>query len=212
MGAILTNTTDKIAYGTLVTFDALDPSGRTVIHRDHQLFRTQAVPVILPGESLAVGLSNAIEDSSQTDRKQVSSVVVGVRVGKWLANGDSWNGFGRVSANTVVGSAVREPDGSGSLQFDVDSGNCAMDDDKGTTMTSRGVSVVFRDVSGTVVGGSLDNTPQLDACRPGKHTNQRFAAVQTDIPANADLDQTWVTVYCDFERRIGRPSPGAPYN
>jgi hypothetical protein len=212
MGAILTNESDKTAYRTLVTFDALDFAGRTVVHRDHQLFRTQAVPVFLPGESLAVGLSSLLDEVTRAGRKQISSIAVTVQVGQWLANGDGMNGLGRVSATLDPGSGERQPDGSGSLRFDVESANCAMDDDKGTTMTSRGVSTVFRDASGTVVGGSLDNTPQLDACRPGKHSGLRFAVIQTDIPATADLDQTWITAYCDFERPIGRPTSGAPYN
>lgn len=214
MGAVLTNTTNKIAYRTLTTFDALDSAGRTVIDSENQLFRTQVIPVMLPGDSLAVGLSNALNDDvTRTGRARISSIIVTVSVGRWLTEGDEWSGFGRVSATVVAGSGVREPNGSGSLRFDVESSNCEIGPyNVRGGLVSRGASAVFRDASGSVIGGSLDFLPDQEACKPGKRTALRFSIAQTDIPANADLDRTSITAYCDFERPTGRPASGAPYN
>jgi hypothetical protein len=212
MGVLLRNDTGKVAYRTLVTFDALDPSGRTVISESHQRFRTQVVPTILPGKTVAVGNANLLDDATRRGVSEFRSISVKVQVDQWINPGSGDNGLGEVSATVVVGSGSRESSGIGSLRFDLESANCETTaQGTPTGMVSRGVSLVFRDKSGAVVGGSLDNSPR-DTCRPGKKSGERVELTNPSIPQPTDLDETLVTVYCDFERPQGLPASGAPYN
>ncbi|MEV4277163.1 hypothetical protein [Actinoplanes xinjiangensis] len=202
MGVILRNETDQVAYRTLVTFDALDAAGRSVIEDDDRLLRTQVVPLIAPGAAVAVGNSNVLRPGAE---EEIASLSVTLRSTGWLSPGDGASGLGRVTATVGKGQGERSGDGRGFVSFSIDSENCA-------EMASRGVSLVFRDGDDRVIGGSLDNSPPLDACAPGRHEGQRAAMTQSDIPAGADLDRTLVTVHCDLDRSRPELSPGAPYN
>ncbi|GIE79600.1 hypothetical protein Aph02nite_55500 [Actinoplanes philippinensis] len=202
MGVVLRNETERVAYRTLVTFDALDAAGRTVIADDDQPLRTQVIPLIGPGATVAVGNANLLRPGTEST---IDSLAVTLRGASWLSRGDGSTGLGRVTATMTKGSGRRTIDGQGEVSFSADSENCA-------DLKSRGVSLVFRDSSDRVIGGSLDNSPPLDVCATGHHDGQRAAMTQTDIPAEADLDRTLVTIHCDFD--LPRPvlSSGAPYN
>ncbi|MEU4164767.1 hypothetical protein [Actinoplanes sp. NPDC026670] len=212
MGVLLRNDTTRVAYRTLVTFDALDPSGRSVINESHQRFRTQVVPVILPGRTIAVGNANLLDDATRRGENEFKTISIDIQVGRWIDRGDRTDGFGESTATIVAGSGRTEPSGLGSMEFDVESTNCeTVSQGKPIGMVSRGVSLVFRSESGAVVGGSLDNSPR-DTCRPGKKTGERVELTNPGIPQPADLDKTLITVYCDFDRPQGPPASGAPYN
>lgn len=205
MGVLLRNETDKVAYRTLVTLDAVDAAGRTVVHEWHQPTRTQVVPVILPGDSVAVGSASLLDDLTQRQGRRIASTKVTIRVSQWLETGDGNNGLGRVTATVVAGSGERKPSGQGEVTFDVDSANCA-------NMAPRGVSLVFRDRSGAISGGSLQNPPPLDTCKAGRNPGRKASMIESDIPARVDLDQTDITVYCDFSQSDTPLASGAPYN
>ena len=205
MGVLLRNSTDKVAYRTLVTLDAVDTNGRTVIDEIHQRFRTQVVPTIRPGEIVAVGNASALDELTQRQGKQASSVTVTVQVAQWLEPGDGSNGVGKITATVVPGSGKRDDRGQGEITYGIESTNCA-------PMVPRGVSLVFRDASGAIVGGALDNPPPLGTCKSGTNPGRQSSLTQSDIPAEADLDMTAVTVYCDFDRPQAPVASGLPYN
>jgi hypothetical protein len=205
MGVVLRNVTGRVAYRTLVTLDAVDSAGRTVIDEIHQLYRTQVVPMILPGASVAVGSAGALNDLTQRQGNQAASISVTIQVSQWLEPGDGNAGLGRITATVVAGSGKRDAKGQGEVTYDVDSTNCVQ-------MAPRGVSLVFRDRSGTIVGGSLDSPPPLDTCKPGLTTGRTSSLTQSDIPETADLDHTTVAVYCDFDHPRATLNSGAPYN
>jgi hypothetical protein len=205
MGVVLRNGTGKVAYRTLVTVDAVDAAGQTVIDEIHRLYRTQVIPVILPGESVAVGSAGALDELTQRQGNQAASISVTIRVSQWLEPGDGNTGLGKVAATVVAGSGKRDSKGQGEVTYDVNSKNCV-------AMAPRGVSLVFRDGSGAVVGGSLDNPPPLDTCKPGLTNGRTSSLTQSDIPDAADLDRTTVTVYCDFDHPRTALSSGVPYN
>ncbi|MDR6325262.1 hypothetical protein [Actinoplanes couchii] len=201
---MLRNETGKVAYRTLVTFEAVNAAGRTVLHESFRRFQTQVVPTVLPGASVAVGNASLLAEATQRGDDDLDSVVVKVQVSQWLDPLGGDHGLGKVTAAVVAGSGERSPDGKGSLELDVASANCA-------NMASRGIALVFRDKSGAIVGGSLDNVPH-DTCRVGGTTGEQVAMTDPEIPAVADLDRTQATAYCDFDRPQILPAVGAPYN
>jgi hypothetical protein len=75
--------------------------------------------------------------------------------------------------------------------------------------------VVFRDASGTVVGGFLANNPTPTACAVGTYT-QLVSAGDKSVPKKADLDRTEVTQYSDLSKVAvappGTAQSGAPVN
>jgi hypothetical protein len=201
MGALLQNTTGQVAYRTEVTFDALGADGRSVIWANHEVAKTQVVPVIPPGESVAVGNSLALSEGKDGQ----ISVRVTIRIGQWLDAGNGTDGLDKVKTTVVAGSGERSSDGLGSVTYLAESPHCA-------PMTSRGVAMVFRSDTGQIVGGTLYNGPELHVCEPGRHEVTSANTGQPGVPADADLDRTTITVYCDFDRPRGAPVSGAPYN
>jgi hypothetical protein len=205
MGVMLRNATGRVAYRTLVTLDAVDSAGQTVVDEIHHLYRTQVVPVILPGESVVVGSAAALDELTQRQGNQAASISVTIGVSQWLEPGNGNTGLGKITATVVAGSGKRDASGQGEVTYDINSANCAL-------MAPRGVSLVFRDRSGTIVGGSLDSPPPLDTCRPGITNARTSNLTQSDIPQTADLDRTTVAIYCDFDHPRTTLSPGTPYN
>ena len=206
MGAVIENTTDRVAYRTRVTFDVLGAAGTSVVWEKHRWWLVQEVPIILPGAKVAVGDAVALNDEAQADRNSVSRISITPVVTQWLAAGDGNNGLAPVTAKAVPGGWERDDDGSGFIAYTAESANCA-------PLLSRGTSLVFRDGSGKIVGGNVDNGRALSACEPGATTSERSAnAGRRTIPASADLDRTDVTVYCDFAQPVRTEQSGEPVN
>ncbi|MEV0897732.1 hypothetical protein [Actinoplanes sp. NPDC049802] len=205
MGALIRNDSDKVAYRTLVTFDAVDAAGRSVIHDDHRLFRTQLVPVISPGDTLPVGSASLLDEAAQSRESQIASINVTAHVIQWLDPNPRAEGLAKVTAEVVAGSGKRDDSGKGEITYDFESPSCA-------PMTSRGVSMVFHSESGDILGGSLASPTSWLTCEPGINSGKREIISQSDIPAGADLDRTSITVYCDFDRAQPSLASGSPYN
>lgn len=213
MGTLIRNETGKVAYRTLVTFDAVDATGRTVIHETARIWQTQVVPIIRPGGSVAVGTAVLLDQNSDRSLKSIDSIKVTVKADRWLEPGDGNIGLGPVTAGVIGGSGQRAELGKASLQFTTESANCATTDrGRETGMASRGISLVFRDASGAIVGGDLDISPRHDTCLPGSRTDERFGSLQPAVPSRADLDKTSISVYCDFDRPPASKVPGTPIN
>ncbi|HWS34496.1 MAG TPA: hypothetical protein VN408_17370 [Actinoplanes sp.] len=209
---MIRNDTDKVAYQTLVRFDAVDAAGRTVVDEEAQNWLTQVVPVLRPGDSAAVGTSVLIGRNTDDGLKTMDSIKVTVQVGRWVEPGDGSTGLGPVTATVISGSGQRD-DAGGSLRFDSESANCAETTyNVESGMASRGISLVFRDTAGRIVGGFLSTIPQHDICLPGRKTNKLLTILQRTIPSWADLDQTSISVYCDFELPAVVGGSGAPVN
>jgi hypothetical protein len=206
MGAVLQNTTGKVAYRTRVTFDVLDGAGTSVVWENQRNFMIQEVAVILPGAKVTVGDALALTQSARQDPGKVARVAITAVVSRWLDPGDGNDGLGAIATKVVPGQGQRDAAGSGSVSFTTTNANCA-------PMVSRGTSMIFRDAAGKVVGGSLSTTPAATACRPGAGTTPDVArASLRSIPETADLDKTDVTAYCDFTRPPRSTELGAPIN
>ncbi|WP_430780924.1 hypothetical protein [Actinoplanes sp. G11-F43] len=213
MGSMIRNETGKVAYRTLVTFEAVDSAGRAVVDPDTRDWLTQVVPVLRPGDTAAVGTSALIGRNADQSLKTIDSIKVTLTVDRWLDPGDGNTGLGPVTAAVIVGSGQRNDDAGGSLRFASESANCAsVRNNVRTGMTSRGVSLVFRDESGRIVGGNLDTGRQDESCLPGRQENRLLTVYQPAIPPWADLDRTSISVYCDFDRPPASKVPGTPIN
>lgn len=205
MGAVLQNNTDKVAYRTRVTFDVLNAAGTSVVWENQRNFMVQEVPVILPGAKVVVGDALALTESARQDAGAVARVSITATVTQWLAPGTGNTGLGAVTTKIVAGKGQRDADGSGSITFTANSANCA-------ALVSRGTSMIFRDGTGKIVGGSLSTTPAAGACQPGASGEEAANSTLRSIPSSADLDKTEVTAYCDHNRPARSTESGAPIN
>ncbi|WP_347652631.1 hypothetical protein [Plantactinospora sp. B5E13] len=205
MGVVLENTTDRVAYRTRVTFDVLGESGESLVWERHRPWLVQEVPVILPGARVSVGDAVALNDRAPRPAASVARISITPVVTQWLPAGDGHTGLAPVTAKPVPGSSQRDEQGTGSVRYISESANCA-------DLFSRGASLVFRDESGRIVGGNVDNQRHLSACDAGTgHQALAHAGLDT-IPASADLDRTDVTVYCDFSYPVRTGESGEPIN
>jgi hypothetical protein len=206
MGAVIENTTDKVAYRTRVTFDVLGTGGESVVHSWHRPRLVQEVPIILPGAKVSVGDAVALIDATRGKDDPVARISIIPVVTQWLAAGDGNNGLAPVTAKAVPGGGKRDDDGSGFIAYTAESANCA-------PLLSRGTSLVFRDASGKIVGGNVDGARALAACKPSATSSEESAnAGLRAIPATADLNQTDVTAYCDFAQPVPTGQSGEPIN
>jgi hypothetical protein len=205
MGAVIENSTDRVAYRTRVTFDVHNAAGTSVVWEKHRIWLVQEVPIILPGAKVAVGDAVALTDEARTDPNSVARISIAPAVTQWLAAGDGNNGFAPVTGKPAP-SSTRDDDGSGFVRYNAESANCA-------PLLSRGTSLVFRDASGKIVGGNIDANRAPNACKPGATDYAESASGGLRaIPASADLARTDVTVYCDFERPLRTGQSGEPIN
>jgi hypothetical protein len=188
-----------------VTFDVLNGADSSVVWENQRNFMVQEVPIILPGAKVPVGDALALTDSARADAGAVARVSITVRVSQWLDAGDGSDGLGAVTTMVVPGKSQRDAEGSGWVVFTADSANCA-------DMASRGSSMIFRDASGTIVGGSLSTDLLPHACKPGVTDEDSATSTLRSIPESADLDKTEVTAYCDFTRPPRSTELGAPIN
>jgi hypothetical protein len=206
MGAVLQNTTGKVAYRTRVRFDVLNPAGSSVVWANQQSFMTQEVPIILPGAKVSVGDALTLTETARQDAGAVARISVTATVSQWLAPGDGNDGLGAITTTTAAGASTRHPDGSGSVAYTTDNTNCAR-------MIGRGTSMIFRNGSGAIIGGSLSTQPALFACQPGQNSSPDTAiATLRSIPASADLGKTQLTAYCDLDRPQPAGASDAPVN
>jgi hypothetical protein len=206
MGAVLQNTTGKVAYRTRVRFDVLNPAGSSVVWANQKSFMTQEVPIILPGTKIAVGDALTLTETARQDAGAVARISITVTVSQWLAPGKGNEGLGPITTTTNAGASTRHSDGSGSVAYTTDNTNCAR-------MVGRGSSMIFRNESGAIVGGSLSTQPALLACQPGQSSSPDTAiATLRSIPTSADLGKTLLTAYCDLDRPQPSDDPDVPVN
>jgi hypothetical protein len=164
------------------------------------------VPVILPGATVAVGDALALEPVERgSPAVTVARISISTKVSQWLEPSGGNRGLGAVTATVVAGTGKRDAEGSGSMRFSANSANCA-------DLVSRGTSMIFRDASGTTVGGSLSNQSTFGVCDADADGERIAESTLRSIPATADLDKTEITAYCDFDRPLPSNEVGAPVN
>nr|MDT0657601.1 hypothetical protein [Micromonospora sp. DSM 115978] len=188
LGALLENTSARIAYRTRISFRVIDAGGASAVPANSGTFLVQEIPVILPGERVGAGSWTYVRDDPSGRPVTVSAFEVDIGATTWLPSEENPDSFAPVGAQhrRTERSSV-EPQ-TGTVEYQVASPYCQ-------ALTSRGVAVVFRDAGGSMIGGSfeLDN-PRL-RCQPGASTES--AGVARSLPPNADHGQTAIYPYCD---------------
>ncbi|WP_433063844.1 hypothetical protein [Dactylosporangium sp. CS-033363] len=188
MGAVIANTTDRVAYRTRVSLHPLDAKGNSVLRTDTWLHFE--IPVILPGEEAVVGAGSDV-DFGQPDRLDVEV--------NWthLVELDPGNLLLRPLPIGVQN--ISRAGGAMTVDFGVENGDGCADD-----RVERGIAVLFRDTGGTVIGGGFDNSKVANRCAG---SSDRQQAVVKVVPPAADLTKTRITAYCDVADPRGTASP-----
>jgi hypothetical protein len=210
MGAVVENSGTHVAYRVRVTFQALDAQGGDAIARGSSAFLVQEVPIIRPGARAAVGTSVSARSEDPVVKPSVKAAKISVTAlaTRWLAPDAAGAPFADITTKVTAGRTARGKDGSAKIDYQVTSGYCG-------ELVSRGVSLVFRDAGGAVVGGFLANNPTPTGCAVGTST-QQVSAADKSVPEKADLDRTEVTQYCDLSKAAtaqrGTAPSGTPVN
>jgi hypothetical protein len=207
LGAVVENTSDLVAYRTRITFRALDAQGQLATAAESTQLR-QEIPVILPGQRTVVGVWAYVADRPRFTKATVASFELELGTTHWwprAGDGSRGNAFAEVTA------AYQRTDrydsaspGSAIVYYAATSMACR-------TLTSRGVAAVFRDSSGAIVGGTLDN-PQTSEypCSPGTHAES--LGTLGLLPPKTDDSRTQVSVFCDLAPKPVTGTSDAPYN
>jgi hypothetical protein len=205
LGAVVRNTSDKIAYRTEVRLRITDAQGRDAVHPSHAQWLVQQVPVIRPGEQVAVGSTVGTRDDVSLNgaADEVKSFEVALGSAVWLPAEDAASFPTFTAAFRGIERDSEHPE-SGRVQYSVTSNACR-------SMTPRGTAAVFFDSSGAVVGGLIDGVGDLGNCGTASYD---ATTVDYGIPVKIDEARTQMTEYCDLSglaNGVFRPS-GAPVN
>ena len=201
IGAVVENTSDKVAYRTKVVFRLFDEAHAELADSGAAPL-TVEIPVILPGQRIGTGQG--------TYRKpKVSTTEIEVQATTWVAH-DALGSFSPVTA-VYLRTARFNPriPTSVDVHYDETSTNCR-------ALTSRTTAVVFRDAMGKIVGGSVaapdlpivfrdeqghdlggeKQRPPSPSCAPGRR--ETWMVPPTGGPATADDARTGIYPYCDL--------------
>jgi hypothetical protein len=205
LGALIRNTSNRIAYRAGVKLQITDAQGQDAVDPVNARELILEIPVIRPGEQVALGKRAGTRDDVSPDATSDKVTAFDVQLGSvtWLTAGDAalfpsfpaaFRGIERAGKSSVTGQ----------VRYSVASTSCRQ-------MTPRGTAVVFFDPSGHVVGGTIDGIGDPTHCGTAGYDK---ATLDTTIPLGIDQAKTLVTEYCDPappQWGVYRPS-GAPVN
>ncbi|GAB3261986.1 hypothetical protein [Kineosporia babensis] len=187
-GAVLENTSDRVAYRTRVVFDSLNKSGASNLAEPDGIFKTVEVPVMNPGEQVRVGTVLAPSLGARTFEVSVLASVT-----QWLDRADTTNGLAPVKVSIAdPGAAQSSVSSQVEIPLAVENTNCR-------SSVFRGYSALYRDSSGTLIGGFTETggTPDGNACTAGMST-ARMLAGEDYMPEEIDLTKIEVSAMCDL--------------
>lgn len=206
LGGLVRNTSGSIAYRTSVVFRLADAQGNNPVDEGSTPQLTIVVPVIRPGEEVAVASMVGLRLDVDPIDKPIEVAEFGVILGstRWLGT-EAASAFPPFVTGPVT--VDRDAPGSdqGSIRFSVTTASCR-------ELSPRGAAAVFFDRAGAVVGGALDPGNGTRSCAPPGY--DALISGSHPIPTGIDEARTRVTPYCDFTRRdvSGYPPSAAPVN
>ncbi|GAB3800454.1 hypothetical protein [Micromonospora zhanjiangensis] len=190
IGAVLANTSAHVAYRTHVVVRMLDKEGRSALAETAAPVANLDIPLIMPGQHIGLGSRLPVHEDDRGRLAKVARVEVTLGSTHWLpSTGDQ--GLAQVAAHHVRTERDSEYPTDSMTYYSIESTYCEK-------LFPRGVSVVFRDATGRVVGGSFDGASSL-RCDPGANKGQVSTA--DVLPPNFDGPKTTVSVYCDLQPR-----------
>jgi hypothetical protein len=205
LGAFLRNTSSQIAYRTLVTLRVTDARGRFAADPLNAAQLVLDVPVIKPGQRVAIGssagLRTDLSPNGAPDEVAAFDVVLGPT--HWLPASDAALFPSFATTYRRLDRDDEQPE-SGSLWYSVTSTSCR-------PLASRGTAAVFVDPAGAIVGGAFD--PADNSPRCGTAGYNAYLLTPRSIPTGIDEDRTQITSYCDLAAASGTLKPSdAPFN
>jgi hypothetical protein len=207
IGAIVRNTSTRVAYHTRVLFHAYTKSGASAIAAADRYRYLMEIPILRPGQQAAIGDQLGLNPALANDFLEfpaVTTVVVEVLQTLWIPAADTAS-FPRITAG--LDPAHVPVDGGGVITVTALTTSDACRD-----LGGRGVGAVFRNSAGAIIGGTLDisRQEQIGICATGDNT---ASAGAYNSPAKVDLSRTEVSVLCDVTASTyATPGPDQPVN
>ena len=187
LGAIVENTSNLVAYHTQVDFRIFDKHNRFAVAPTAQPSQQAVVGVILPGQRIGVGRAIPLPMKSKTPGHWVAEVAkfdVQMATARWWPVDTTARATFRPVITTYQ-QTKRSPQNVAEILYSVESPLCR-------TVTRDGVSVIFRDHGGSIIGGSA---APGGTCAPGKRNERVFGP---KMPTSVDDRKTTVYAYCDL--------------
>jgi hypothetical protein len=199
VGVMVENTSEYAAYRTLIRFEVTDESGAAVSTSETLILE---IPLILPGAQVGVGTGSYLDDGKTVT--EATQVTTHFDATTWVAADDA-----PTAAIETQHDSIRMSDGegrnwSGRISWKMASPYCQ-------GLVSRGVSSIFRDSSGRVVGGAIAAVKGRIYCAAG--TTEQSVYMPDTIPDGIDESATSTYPYCDFSLQPTMPRPTVtPFN
>ncbi|MFY1697543.1 hypothetical protein [Solwaraspora sp. WMMA2101] len=191
------NTSEYAAYRTLIRFEVTDESGAAVTTSETLVLE---IPLILPGAQVGVGTGSYLDDGKTVT--EATQVTTHFDATTWVAADDAPTVAIETQHDSI--SVVDAESRSGYIDYQMTSPYCQ-------GLVSRGVSSIFRDSSGRIVGGAVAAVRGPIYCAAGT-TEQTIDATYT-IPDGIDESATSTYPYCDFSMELTTPRPTVrPFN
>lgn len=220
IGAVLENTSDRVAYRTRVNFWLLDSTGHALSEAVPNASRLVVeIPIMPPGSRIGTGTTA----HPRPETNQATAAEILPETTTWTPS-DALGDFTPVSA---INPHTTRPDPRSPTTVDIhyreQSQNCL-------ALVNRGAAVVFRNDQGTIVGGALRTPggliefrdvrgqvvggeatpPTTPSCSPGDR--EMWVVPLAPAPATADDANTEIYPYCDLARSPYTGKPGEPVN
>ncbi|MEV6968028.1 hypothetical protein AB0M47_23250 [Hamadaea sp. NPDC051192] len=195
LGAVVENTSSQVADQATLVFGYADSSSRDA-RADDAAGLIVAVPLIRPGEKVPVGTYSYVRQKPSGDRVDVAQLQV---TGRSDAMGPAQRPATRRAAQPRSLTKSSVDDQSGTLDYTATVSSCR-------TLIPRGVSMVFRDDTGKIVGGGLDLNSH-EQCVPGQSTGQ--AVITRSLPPTAVAAKTQIWPLCDLAAKATVTGPSA---
>lgn len=199
VGVMVENTSEYAAYRTLIRFEVTDESRAAVSTSETLVLE---IPLILPGAEIGVGTGSYLDDGKTVT--EATQVTTHFEATTWVAAGDAPTVAIETQHDSIRMSDRESEKWSGRINWQMTSPYCQ-------DLITRGVSTIFRDSSGKIVGGAIAAVRGPIYCAAGI-TDQGVYMPGT-IPDGIDESATSTYPYCDFSLRPTTPRPTAtPFN
>ncbi|WFE25179.1 hypothetical protein O7623_17375 [Solwaraspora sp. WMMD791] len=200
LGVMVENTSEYAAYRTLIRFEVTDESGTAIATGTGSEALVLEVPLILPGAQVGVGTAAYLDEGMTVT--EATQVTTHFGATTWVAANDAPAVAIETKHDSITMTEVES--GSGYIDYQMTSPYCQ-------GLVSRGVSSIFRDSSGKIVGGAVISDRGRIYCTAGT-TEQTMNATYT-IPDGIDESATSTYPYCDFSMEPTTPRPTiVPFN
>ncbi|WJK42213.1 hypothetical protein O7608_07450 [Solwaraspora sp. WMMA2056] len=193
------NTSEYAAYRTLIRFEVTDESGAAVTTSETLVLE---IPLILPGAQVGVGTGSYLDDGKTVT--EATQVTTHFDATTWVAADDAPTVAIETQHDSIRMSDREGVNWSGRINWQMTSPYCQ-------GLVSRGVSSIFRDSSGKIVGGAIAAVRGPIYCAAG--TTDQGVHMMSTIPDGIDESATSTYPYCDFSMEPTTPQPTmVPFN